>query len=253
MFHVKQPDISPPPPRRESPPLQFGRALARHGVGLSGEQNDALALYAGLLLEWNQKVNLISRKDEQNVWTSHILHALAPLLYLKIPAGLEVLDLGTGGGLPGIPLAIARPDMHVTLVDSIRKKTAAVEEMLRQLPLGNVQVRTSRVEELPRDPRTGFDLVLTRAVAPLTDLLKWTRGLYRRRPAGALELETPAGPRRLPLLIAWKGGDLADELRQAGLRHPRTAFLELPVSLDQEAGSGLEGKKLLLVQPGFLV
>ncbi|MBI4535707.1 MAG: 16S rRNA (guanine(527)-N(7))-methyltransferase RsmG, partial [Ignavibacteriae bacterium] len=120
-----------------------------------------------LLLEWNSKLNLISRKDEQRVWTSHILHSLSILFLVRIPKRSKVLDLGTGGGLPGIPISIARPDISVTHVDSIHKKVVAVKDVIERLHLTNASVVCSRAEDLPGEhpgQEVRYHIVVSRGV-----------------------------------------------------------------------------------------
>ncbi len=225
--------------------------LARNGLRLESQQIQALTSYVTLLLEWNTKVNLISRKDQDSIWGAHILHSLSVLFRLKLPADLSILDLGTGGGLPGLPLAIARPDIRFTLLDSIRKKTAALEDIVAHLPVGNVRVINGRAEELGAAGASPgpFHIVISRAVAPLADQLKWTRGLYEkaRRVPVALEAAPGAGPLNTPFLAALKGGDLEDEVRSARLRYPALRLLDLPLGFEGSAEAGLEGKRLLLV------
>jgi 16S rRNA (guanine527-N7)-methyltransferase len=101
--------------------IEFAHICRKNGLVLSDEQLRLLSLYAALLLAWNAKVNLISRKDEENFWLSHLLHCIAPMFLFAMPASARVLDIGTGGGLPGVPLAIANPGWSVTLLDSIGK------------------------------------------------------------------------------------------------------------------------------------
>ncbi|MFM9055298.1 MAG: 16S rRNA (guanine(527)-N(7))-methyltransferase RsmG, partial [Bacteroidota bacterium] len=125
-----------------------------------------------LVLDWNARINLISRKDTETFEVRHVLHSLSVNRYIRFWAGARVLDLGTGGGFPGIPLAIVNPEVQFTLVDSIEKKMKAVADMVAQLELGNVRVVRSRVEEI-KEP---FDYVVSRAVAPMPDLVRWTRG-----------------------------------------------------------------------------
>ncbi|MFA6234328.1 MAG: 16S rRNA (guanine(527)-N(7))-methyltransferase RsmG, partial [Bacteroidota bacterium] len=117
------------------------------GVAMSDAQRERLTSFVALLREWNSRINLISRKDEEQIWRNHILHSLAVLIAPGLPSKGAMLDLGTGGGMPGIPLAIMLPDVRFTLVDSIAKKIRAVEEMAAQLELGNVSVHLGRVED----------------------------------------------------------------------------------------------------------
>ena len=129
-----------------------------------------LSLYkqhASLFIEWNEKVNLVSRKDIENLSLKHTLHSLAIVKYIRFDEGARVLDIGTGGGFPGIPLAIYYPDVQFTLVDSIEKKIKVVEDIVNSLGLKNVIVKRGRAEEL----KEHFDYVVSRAVAPMQELV----------------------------------------------------------------------------------
>ena len=148
---------------------------------------------------WNQQINVISRKDMDEFYIHHVLHSLSLVTLLKFQPGSIILDLGTGGGFPGIPLAIVFPDVHFHLVDSIGKKIKVVNEVATALELKNVTTQHSRVE----DVKGQFDFVVSRAVAPLSDLLGWTKGKYSGTQKNAL----PNG------LICLKGGDLRDEIK----------------------------------------
>jgi len=171
--------------------LEFRRITRANGLALSEEQLALLEAYVALLLEWNGKINLISRRDQENVWFAQILHSVSPWLFVDIARSLRVLDLGTGGGLPGIPLAILRPDLRLTLLDSIRKKADAVRQMAGALGLKNVDVVAGRAEEVGRQAahRHSYDVVVARAVAKLSDLARWSRPLLKdgggSRPAGS--------------------------------------------------------------------
>ena len=127
-----------------NPPQEFRRICRRNGLDLSDSQIILLTRFVDGVLEWNSKINLISRRDQENIWFSHVLHSLTPLFYIGFSDGLRVLDLGTGGGFPGIPLAIARPDLEVVLLDSIRKKTLVVQDLVDRLGLTGVSVWTGR-------------------------------------------------------------------------------------------------------------
>jgi 16S rRNA (guanine527-N7)-methyltransferase len=191
----------------ESPEIWFKRVCAQNGLEVEGEKFKLLVRYGELLLEWNKKINLISRKDEENLWTAHLFHAISPLIFLKLPADATVLDLGTGGGLPGIPIKILQPELHITLLDSTKKKIDAVTDIIQKLKLENVQTVWGRAEELSlrTEYRHTVDLVIARAVAPLKDLVKWSLPFLREGPG------KETGNVTTPALIALKGGDLQNE------------------------------------------
>jgi 16S rRNA (guanine527-N7)-methyltransferase len=180
---------------------ELGAVSEANGLLLSEAQLEKLGAYAGLLRAKNQVVNLISRKDEENIIAKHILHSLtmifSHLALAGIPKGADVFDLGTGGGLPGIPIKIARPDISITLCDSIAKKITAVREMAQTLDLDNVAVFSDRAENLPKSNafKKKYTVVLTRAVAPLDQLLVWSYPLLKKNGT----------------LLALKGGNLEEE------------------------------------------
>lgn len=166
--------------------------------GITPEMEARLQQFKRIFLEWNEKINLISRKDTASFEVKHVLHSLAIARFIRFYPGAQVLDLGTGGGFPGIPLAIVFPEVQFTLVDSIEKKMKAVQDIVNQLDLQNVKVVRGRAEE-----QTGnFDYVVSRAVAPMNDLVRWTRKQLISGQKGSL----PNG------WVVLKGGDLKDEL-----------------------------------------
>jgi 16S rRNA (guanine527-N7)-methyltransferase len=226
-----------------------------NGLTLSPDQGELLKRFAASLLEWNAKINLISRRDEENIWTAHILHSLSLLVMVKIPTGAQLLDLGSGGGLPGIPLAIARPDLQVVLLDSIAKKVRAVEEIVRDLQLRNVDGLCGRAEEIGARPpcRHRFDVIVARGVAPLVDLIRWGRPLLKQ-PAGHPPRFADGGERLpaefpIPYLVAMKGGDLQTEIDQAKIKAGAEHLAVLTLRLSGGSVEGLEGKKIVVVAP----
>jgi 16S rRNA (guanine(527)-N(7))-methyltransferase RsmG len=241
--------------------IEFRRICRLNGLALSEEQMELLNRYVSALLEWNTKINLISRANQGEIWLAHILHSISPWLFVELGLGLRVLDLGSGGGLPGIPLAILRPDLSVVLLDSIRKKTDAVRHIVDQLGLKNVDVVVGRAEDVGRDSahRGRYDIVVARAVARLPELIRWSgpflnsagRGFPENRASGLFtEPEPVTGQRqhRLriagPALLALKGGDLSAEVREAGLLGARVDVIPLVFPGSEEIG--LEEKKLVV-------
>lgn len=186
------------------PKLWFRTICKKNGLDPSDAQLELLERYAGLLREWNQRINLISRKDEENVWQSHLLHSVSLLLRVTIADGSRILDLGTGGGLPGIPLKILRPDLTFTLLDSTKKKIDAVAAMIESLGLDGIAARWGRAEDVGKEvgQASHYDLIVARAVASLGDLIKWGRPF----------LKDPIAGRQL---VTLKGGDLMKEILHA--------------------------------------
>lgn len=161
------------------------------------QKEQFMALY-DLYTDWNSKINVISRKDITNLYEHHVLHSLGIAKVINFRPGTEIMDLGTGGGFPGIPLAIMFPDTHFHLVDSIGKKVKVATEIASVIGLKNVTTRHCRAEE----EKQLFDFVVSRAVMPLTDLLKIIRKNIKKEQHNAL----PNG------LICLKGGELQNEV-----------------------------------------
>lgn len=177
-----------------------------------------------LYREWNEKINVISRKDIGSLYERHILHSLAIAAVFDFKDGSEIIDLGTGGGFPGIPLAIFFPDVKFHLVDSIAKKLKVVDAVTEKTGLSNVTTQHSRVEDLKNRK---FDFVVSRAVAPLKDLWKWSKPLLKRSIPG----DSNADLTQHPGLICLKGGDLASEVQESNTR-PR--LMEIKEIFDEE-------------------
>ncbi|MBS1910755.1 MAG: 16S rRNA (guanine(527)-N(7))-methyltransferase RsmG [Bacteroidetes bacterium] len=180
---------------------EFWSICSTNGLVLSHEQIDQFERYVSDLLYWNERVNLISRRDTDSVWLRHILHCVAIAFTGELPKSGRVLDIGTGGGLPGIPLKIINPKFDITLLDSIAKKVQTVSMLASHITKHGLQAVRERAEELPNHPklRGPYDLVVSRATAPLVDLMKWAHPILR------------SGGRILTL----KGGSLEEEIRQA--------------------------------------
>ena len=162
-----------------------------------------------LYKEWNAKINVISRKDIDGLYEKHILHSLAIAAVFDFPAGTEIIDIGTGGGFPGVPLAIFFPEVKFHLVDSINKKLKIIETVKEAIGLPNVTTQHTRAEEIHNRK---FDFAVSRAVAPLKELWKWSKPLLKNA-----QFETE-GKVYKSGLICLKGGDLAQEISESGLR-----------------------------------
>jgi len=163
-----------------------------------------------LYKDWNEKINVISRKDMDGLYEKHILHSLSIAAAFDLPAGLEIIDLGTGGGFPGIPLAIFFPEIKFHLVDSIAKKLKVVQAVTDAIELKNVTVQHTRVEDI-RNRK--FDYVVSRAVAPLNELWRWSKPVLNKELSHRTENEA-----NRPGLICLKGGDLNKEIQDSGTR-----------------------------------
>lgn len=180
--------------------------ITRFFTDFSEEQLSRLALLEPLYKEWNEKINVISRKDIDALYEKHVLHSLAIAAIFNFTKGMDIADLGTGGGFPGIPLAIMFPEVQFLLVDSIGKKLKVVNEVASALALQNVETRHTRVEEIT-DKK--FDFVVSRAVAPLADLWRWSKPLLKKE----RKMEDFKNG-----LICLKGGDLTEEINNSRLK-----------------------------------
>lgn len=159
--------------------------------------------------EWNEKINVISRKDMENFYEHHVLHSLAIATQFAFKPGTHILDLGCGGGFPGIPLAIFFPGTHFHLVDSINKKLKVVNAVAESIGLTNITTQHTRAEDIKERK---FEAVISRAVAPLKDLWRWSRPLLKKG-------SSPGG------LICLKGGDLGTEISESNCK-PRVWEIE---------------------------
>jgi len=178
--------------------------LQKYFPDLTEIQNEQFAQLRSLYEEWNAQINVISRKDVDFLYERHILHSLSIAKFITFKKGTKLMDLGCGGGFPGIPLAILFPEVSFTMIDSIGKKIKVVQEIADTIGLKNVQAHHMRAEKV----NESFDFVITRAVAPMIDLVKWTRKKYIKEQRHDIENG----------VIALKGGDLNLELASWGNR-----------------------------------
>ena len=174
------------------------KLIEKYFPTLTETQVEQFAQLESLYVDWNQKVNVISRKDIQNLYEHHVLHSLGIAKLIQFTTGSKVMDLGTGGGFPGIPLAILMPDVQFHLVDSVGKKVRVAESVAQSLGLTNVVCTHSRAEDI----KSTYDFVVSRAVMPMTDLLKCAKKNISHTQRNSL----PNG------FIVLKGGDLTAEM-----------------------------------------
>ncbi|MEJ1224056.1 16S rRNA (guanine(527)-N(7))-methyltransferase RsmG [Sediminicola sp. 1XM1-17] len=173
--------------------------IYKYFPNLTQEQKEQFAKLQDLYQDWNQKINVVSRKDIDELYLRHVLHSLAIAKVQQFNPGSTVLDVGTGGGFPGIPLAILFPETHFTLVDAIGKKIKVVEEVVAGLGITNVTAKNMRVEDLKEQ----FDFIVSRAVAAMPTFVHWVKGKIKK---------TSEHDRRNGILYL-KGGDLSEELK----------------------------------------
>ncbi len=175
------------------------------------QQFEALeALYK----EWNEKINVVSRKDIDEIYLHHVLHSLSIAAIASFKPGAEVIDIGCGGGFPGVPLAIFFPEVRFHMVDSIGKKLKVVEAVAEGAGIKNITTQHTRAEEIKNKK---FDFAVSRAVAPLKELWTWTKPLLKKEHKN----EMPNG------LICLKGGDLHQEIFESGTRPKMMSVYEI--------------------------
>lgn len=177
------------------------KLITTYFTDLSEEQLEQFAMLDSLYKEWNAQINVISRKDIDELYLKHVLHSLAIAKVVHFKDGTRILDVGTGGGFPGIPLAILYPNCQFVLVDSIGKKIKVVNEIADRLGLANVKAYHQRAEDISGQ----FDFVVTRAVTRIANFLPWVKG--KLLPNGEHELKNG--------ILFLKGGDLAEEIEES--------------------------------------
>lgn len=179
--------------------LTFMELILKYFPNLTQDQIAKFAMLESLYQDWNLKINVVSRKDIDELYLRHVLHSLGIAKILEFKPGTRIMDVGTGGGFPGIPLAILFPDCSFHLVDSIAKKLKVVNEVVEGLKLANVRTTHGRVEDI----KSQYDFIVSRAVAAMPTFVYWTKGKI----AGKQQNKLKNG------ILYLKGGDLTEELQ----------------------------------------
>jgi 16S rRNA (guanine(527)-N(7))-methyltransferase RsmG len=232
--------------------IWFHTLCVRNGFTPTDLQIKQLDQYVNLLLEWNKKINLISRKDEENIWTYHILHCVSPLFKMKTMKGSRIVDIGTGGGLPGIPLKILCPDISLLCLDATRKKANAVSQMVDGMGLKNVKVVWGRAEEICTQPEyfRKFDFTIARAVCQLNELIALSINFLKKRTFINSPEDTVSNgltDPNPPALIAFKGGDLTQEINLAKKQYPQANINSIELTFAGSEQLIASDKKILVV------
>lgn len=180
--------------------MQDASIILKYFPSLTQKQRDQFSLVGSLYKEWNEKINVISRKDIDNLYTNHILHSLGIAKLISFNPGAEILDVGTGGGFPGVPLAILFPETQFHLVDSIGKKITVVKEVSTALGLKNVKAEQIRAEQI----KGKYDFIVSRAVTRMKEFYGWVH--TKSKPASSHTLDNG--------ILYLKGGDLDEEMNE---------------------------------------
>lgn len=188
--------------------MQDASIIFQYFPNLTEKQKKQIEQLGPLYKEWNDKINVVSRKDIENIYINHVLHSLGIAKVMSFKPGSEVLDVGTGGGFPGIPLAILFPDTNFYLVDSIGKKITVVKEVSAALGLKNVKAEQIRAEEV----KGKYDFVISRAVTRMKEFYGWVNNKTKAESKNSLDNG----------ILYLKGGDLDEEMNE--LKHPYSIY-----------------------------
>ncbi|HAO15732.1 MAG TPA: 16S rRNA (guanine(527)-N(7))-methyltransferase RsmG [Tenacibaculum sp.] len=192
------------------------KIIKKYFPNIVGEQEEKFSKLQELYEDWNLKINVVSRKDIDELYLRHVLHSLGIAKVASFQAGAKVMDVGTGGGFPGIPLAILFPETKFHLVDSIGKKIKVVDEVVEGLELKNVETTHGRVEEV----KDTYDFIVSRAVAQMETFHRWVKGKVHKKQNHELKNG----------ILYLKGGDLTEELA----KFPNATIYDLPIYFDED-------------------
>lgn len=212
--------------------VEFWTLCSTNNINIDKSWIEIIQRYANELKYWNEKVNLISRQDEENILERHILHSLAMCKYHSFKPKDWVLDVGTGGGLPGIPVKIANPDIRIDLIDSIAKKAKITKMLAEHTGLRNIEVYNDRVEEFLKKANKTYDVIIARAVTRTINILDWTNG-YLKRGGSYLLL---------------KGGDMSEEIAEAKSSYPFFKYNLIDINFLGYEYFKEQDKKLLIIK-----
>lgn len=205
--------------------------IQKYFPDLTSNQIKQFSELGNLYREWNEKINVVSRKDIDELYVKHVLHSLAIAKIIQFKPGTKILDVGTGGGFPGIPLAILFPEVEFRLVDSIAKKILVVNEIVNELNLKNVTAETRRAEQI----NSKYDFIVSRAVTQMPKFVSWIKNKFEKSNENPL----PNG------ILYLKGGDLTEELS----KFPSAEIYPIPDFFDEEF---FETKKVIFLDAGTL-
>ena len=222
----------------------FKNILSENGFNIEHKKLEMLDNYCNLLIAKNREVNLISSKSEANIWEEHILHSLSFLLKVKIKEDAKILDLGTCGGLPGIPLKIIFPKLQVTLLDSTQKKIIADKEIINQLNLKNINTISGRAEELKLLPemKENYDYVISRAVGKLDNIFKLGIPFLAKVHHSKTTKILPTGA-----IVVLKGGDITEEIKRVKHNKKLSSFNVIDINFKESDTLLNPDKKIIIM------